>query len=88
MTRPSAPTPTLPPSTASDCITEDGVISVEREPGPIQIPKTHSAAVSNPIYGDKWRDAMTEDYNVKCLNLKAWRLVAKVPKQHCHFKAK
>ena len=35
------------------CVTNDCVIKVERDPGPIPIPKTYSQAVNNPVYGEK-----------------------------------
>ena len=53
------------------CVTNDGVIKVERDPGPIRIPKTYSQAVSDPVYGEKWREAMQEDYNGKFKTLKS-----------------
>ena len=70
------------------CITEDGIIAVERDPGPIPIPKCYSQAVSDPVYGEKWREAMTEDYNGKYLDLKAWQLVAEIPKAKGHRRIK
>ena len=47
--------------------------------GIVPIPRSHAAAIADPVYGAKWRAACDDDFEGKYTLLKTWELVKSVP---------
>jgi len=57
---------------------------VDVDVGIVPIPRSHAAAIADPVYGAKWRAACDDDFEGKYTLLKTWELVKSVARPARH----